>query len=184
MPAVGKQNWKPSQDELSMGRKPHQGSSWQLEWGFPSPCLLDIRLSFTGLPRRFSAYWFCVSIWHKLELSQRKEPPLRKCLTAGSHGGIWLSRVGGPVVGGAIPGLVVLASVRKQAEQAKRSKPVSSIPPWPLQQLLPPASCPIWIPVLTYFGDEQQCGGISWINPFLPRLILGHDVLCRNTNPE
>jgi hypothetical protein len=24
--------------------------------------------------------WFCVSTWHKLELSQRKEPPLRKCL--------------------------------------------------------------------------------------------------------
>ena len=23
--------------------------------------------------------WFCVSTWHKLELSQRKEPPLRKC---------------------------------------------------------------------------------------------------------
>jgi hypothetical protein len=24
--------------------------------------------------------WFCVSTWHKLELSQRKDPPLRKCL--------------------------------------------------------------------------------------------------------
>jgi len=24
--------------------------------------------------------WFCMSTWHKLELSQRKEPPLRKCL--------------------------------------------------------------------------------------------------------
>jgi hypothetical protein len=23
--------------------------------------------------------WFCVSTWYKLELTQRKEPPLRKC---------------------------------------------------------------------------------------------------------
>jgi hypothetical protein len=30
---------------------------------------------------------------------------------------------------------------KKQAEQAKRSKPVSSTTPWPLHQLLPPASC-------------------------------------------
>jgi hypothetical protein len=44
-----------------------------------------------------------------------------------------------PIVGGAIPGLVVLGSIRKQAEQASGSKPVSSIPPWPLHQLLLPA---------------------------------------------
>ena len=44
------------------------------------------------------------------------------------------------MVGGAIPGLVVLGSIRKQAEQAMRSKPVSSTPPWPLLQLLPPGS--------------------------------------------
>jgi hypothetical protein len=42
------------------------------------------------------------------------------------------------IVGGASPKLVVLGSVRKQAEQARGSKPVSSIPPWPLHQLLPP----------------------------------------------
>ena len=43
---------------------------------------------------------------------------------------------GGPIVGGAIPGLVVLYSIRKQAEQARGSKLVSNIPPWPLHQLL------------------------------------------------
>jgi hypothetical protein len=43
---------------------------------------------------------------------------------------------GGPVVGGAIPGLEVLGSIRKQTEQARESKPVSNIPPWPLHQLL------------------------------------------------
>ena len=42
---------------------------------------------------------------------------------------------GQPIVGGAIPGLVDLGSIRKQAEQAKGSKPVSDIPPWPLHQL-------------------------------------------------
>jgi hypothetical protein len=36
------------------------------------------------------------------------------------------------------PRLVVLGSIRKQAEQARGSKPVSNIPPWPLHQLLPP----------------------------------------------
>ena len=37
-----------------------------------------------------------------------------------------------------------------------------------------PTSWPAWVPVLT-FGDEQQFGSISWINPFLPNLLLGHD---------
>jgi hypothetical protein len=45
---------------------------------------------------------------------------------------------GGPLVGSAIPGLVVLGSIRQQAEQERGSKPVSSTPPWPLHQLLPP----------------------------------------------
>jgi hypothetical protein len=45
---------------------------------------------------------------------------------------------GGPLVGGAISGMVVLVLERKQAEQARRSKPVSNILPWPLHQLLLP----------------------------------------------
>jgi hypothetical protein len=45
---------------------------------------------------------------------------------------------GGPIVGGAIPGLIVLGSIREQAEQARGSKPVSNIPPRPLHQLLLP----------------------------------------------
>jgi hypothetical protein len=44
----------------------------------------------------------------------------------------------GLLVGGTISGLVVLGSIREQAEQARGSKPVSSIPPWPLHQLLLP----------------------------------------------
>jgi len=41
-------------------------------------------------------------------------------------------------VGGAIPELVVLDSIRKQAEQARRSTLVSNVHPWPLHQLLLP----------------------------------------------
>jgi hypothetical protein len=43
-----------------------------------------------------------------------------------------------PLVGGTIPGLVVLGSIREQAEQARGSEPVKTIPPWPLHQLLLP----------------------------------------------
>jgi hypothetical protein len=43
-----------------------------------------------------------------------------------------------PLVGGTIPGLIVLDSIREQAEQARGSKPVRNIPPWPLHQLLLP----------------------------------------------
>ena len=39
-----------------------------------------------------------------------------------------------------------------------------------------PASWPAWVPVLTSFSDEQQFGNVSWINPFLPNLLLGHDI--------
>jgi hypothetical protein len=41
----------------------------------------------------------------------------------------------------AIPGLVVLNSTRKLAEQVIESKPVSITPPWPLHQPLHPGSC-------------------------------------------
>jgi hypothetical protein len=40
------------------------------------------------------------------------------------------------LVGGTISGLVVLGSIREQAEQARGSKSVRNIPPWPLHQLL------------------------------------------------
>jgi hypothetical protein len=43
-----------------------------------------------------------------------------------------------PLVGGTISGLAVLGSVREKAEQARGSKPVRNIPPWPLHQLLLP----------------------------------------------
>jgi hypothetical protein len=41
-----------------------------------------------------------------------------------------------PLVGGTISGLVVLGSIREQAEQARGGKPVRNTPPRPLYQLL------------------------------------------------
>ena len=63
-------------------------------------------------------------------------------------------------MGGAIPGLVVLDSIRKQAEQARGSNPVSNIYAWPLHQLLLPDLLDIQS-VLTSIGDEHQCGSVS-----------------------
>jgi hypothetical protein len=37
-----------------------------------------------------------------------------------------------PLVGVTISGLIVLGSIREQAEQARGSNPVRNIPPWPL----------------------------------------------------
>lgn len=37
-------------------------------------------------------------------------------------------------MGDAVPGLVNLSSIRKQADQAMESKPVGSTPLWPLRQ--------------------------------------------------
>ena len=45
---------------------------------------------------------------------------------------------GGHLVGGAIPGLVFLGSIREQAEQARGSKPVRNIPLWLMHQFLLP----------------------------------------------
>ena len=65
-----------------------------------------------------------------------------------------------PLVDGTVPGLVVLNSIRKQAEQARGRKKVSNIPPWPLHQLLL-LNLLHQVPVLIPFGGEQQCGSGS-----------------------
>ena len=38
------------------------------------------------------------------------------------------------------------------------------------------ASWPAWVTVLTSFGDKQQHGSVSWINPFFPNLLLVHGI--------
>jgi hypothetical protein len=74
-----------------------------------------------------------------------------------------------PLVGGAISELVVLGSIREQAEQANKKHPS-------MASALAPAFWPAWVPVLTFFGDQQQYGKCKLNKPFPPQLLLGHDV--------
>ena len=67
------------------------------------------------------------------------------------------------------PGFYKKASWASQVKQSSKQSPS-------IASASAPASCPVWVPVLTSFGDEQQCGSISWINHFLSNLLLGHDV--------
>jgi hypothetical protein len=54
------------------------------------------------------------------------------------------------IVNGAIPGMVVLGSRRKQDEQAREIEPASNIPLWPLHQLLHPDLLEFqsWLPLV------------------------------------
>jgi hypothetical protein len=81
---------------------------------------------------------------------------------------------GGPLVGGTISGLVGLGFYKK-ASRASKWKQASKEHP-SMVSASAPAFWPAWVPVLTSFSDEQQCSNVSWINPFLPSLLLGHDL--------
>jgi hypothetical protein len=55
--------------------------------------------------------------------------------------------------------LVILAAVRRRAEQAMRSNPVSSTPP---------GSSTALVPVPASFDGGLWCGNINWNHSFLP----------------
>ena len=76
-------------------------------------------------------------------------------------------------MGGTISGLVVLGFIRKQAEQARESKPVKNIPPWPLHQLLLPDLLEFqsWLP--WWWTAAWKCKPNK---PFPPQLASCHDV--------
>ena len=59
-------------------------------------------------------------------------------------------------MGGAIPGLIVLGSIRKHAEQASKQHSFMASASAAVSNCLPSVSS-----VLTFFGDEQQCGSVS-----------------------
>jgi hypothetical protein len=66
-----------------------------------------------------------------------------------------------------------LGSIREQAEQARRSKPVrTSLHGFCISSCF--LTCLSSSP--DFLGGEQQCGSVSRINPFLPKLLLGYDV--------
>jgi hypothetical protein len=87
---------------------------------------------------------------------------------------------GGPIVGGAIPGLVVLGSIRKKVEQARGSKPVTSL------HGLCISSC--FLTCLSSSPDFLWWWTAMWKSklnkPFPPQLASWSLCLCRNRNPD
>ena len=72
----------------------------------------------------------------------------------------------------------------KKANRASQGKQASKQYP-SMASASAPASWPAWVPVLTSLVmNSIQYGSVSRINPFLPNLLLGHDVLCRDRNPD
>jgi hypothetical protein len=87
---------------------------------------------------------FCVSIWHKLELSRRKEPPLRKCLHEIQLQGIFsISDQGGKAhCGWCHPwagslGFYKKASWASQGKQASKQYPSVASVSTPASRFLP-----------------------------------------------
>ena len=84
----------------------------------------------------------------KLEASGRREPQLMKCVHEIHQWGIlsiinqW--RMVQLIERGAIPVLVALGSIRREAEQVIWSKPISSTPHG-ICITLSPGFCPVWI---------------------------------------
>lgn len=72
-----------------------------------------------------------------------------------------------PIVGDAIPELVVLGSLRKQDEQASKQHPFD-VRAWPLYPLLPLGFCSVEF--LTSFNNAQQYGSVS--KPFSLQLVF------------
>jgi hypothetical protein len=112
-----------------------------------------------------------VSTWHRLELLQRKELQLGKCLHKIQLQGIFsISDQGGrSPCGWCHLWTGSLGFIREQAEQASKEHPS-------MASASVPASWPAWVPVLASFGDQQQCGKCKLNKPFPPSLLLGHDV--------
>jgi hypothetical protein len=125
--------------------------------------------------------WFCVSIWHKLESSEDGasveemlpwDPAVGIFSVSDQWGRTQLT------VGGAIPGLVVLGSIRKPWG----SKPVSSPPPWPcisscLRFLLCLSSCPDFLHRWTMMWKHK-------LNKlFPPNLLFDHGVSSQQWKP-
>ena len=100
----------------------------------------------SGMLHSFMSTWFKLESFVKIRRHFRKCPlPHPKTGLCASLCSFFMTDAGCErdmlTVGSAIPGLVVLSSIRKQAEQVMRSKSISSTLPWPLHRLLLPGSC-------------------------------------------
>jgi hypothetical protein len=131
---------------------------------------------------RMCTGWFCVSTWHKLDYHRERSLPwgnasMRSSCKAFSQ---LVIKGGGLIVGGAIPGLVVLGSIKRQTEQVSGSKPVTSL------HGLCISSC--FLTCLSFSPDFLWWWTAMWkckLNkPFPPQLASWSWCLCRNRNPD
>lgn len=65
-----------------------------------------------------------------------------------------------------------------------RSKPISSVSPWPLSQFLSTGSCPAWVPAITAFDEELLYGNMSETNHFFPQVTFDHGVSSQEEKPK
>lgn len=100
------------------------------------PCLYTLTMPSLALyPHNSLLYWMAlfVNLTHRRVSHRRHRSWLRKCFhelqPCGAFSASDQAGRAQPTVGGAIPGLVVLVSIRKQAEQAMGSEPIRSTPP-------------------------------------------------------
>lgn len=102
-----------------------------------------------------------LSPWHRLRPSWKNESKLIKCpyqialwyrfLINGWCGGARL------IVVDSVSYMVVLSSIIDQAEQAMKSKPVGTTPPWSVYQFLPLDFCHTWISAIIAFFSSVRC---------------------------
>jgi hypothetical protein len=119
--------------------------------------------------------WFCVNLT-QLEWSQRKELQVRKCLHEIQLWGVFsISDQGGKAPCGWDRPWAGSLAFYKRAGWASQGKQANKKHP-SMASASAPAFWLAWAPILISFNVEQQCGNVSWRNPFLPNLLLGHDV--------
>jgi hypothetical protein len=153
----------------------------------PSPCSISCPTQLRSGASRWTG-WFCVSTWHswsyhrersfswgnasmrsncKAFFSIKSQVVIYWPDTTSDQGG--KASCGWDHLWAGSLGFYKRASWASQGKQASKEHPS-------MASASAPASWPTWVPVLISFGDEQQYGSVSRINPFLPNLLFGHDV--------
>lgn len=129
-----------------------------------------------------------VSIWHQLgsyiveeETTTEKMIPWKRASGKSVvHFLDWWSIWKGLAhVGSDTSGLVLLAAIRIQTDQAIRSKSVSGNPLWPPLQFLPPGSCP-QVFALASFDGWLLLENIKRNKSFPPQVVFGCGVLSQH----
>jgi hypothetical protein len=143
----------------------------RLFYVFESICL------YAGFVCQLDTSW---SYHRKRSLSWENAPMRSNCKEYSQ----WVINGGWSIVGGATPwasspGVYKKVSWTSQGKQSRKQGPSTASASAPASKFLPClSSC------LDFLWWWAAMWKLSWINPFLPNLLLFHAVLCRNTNPD